>query len=190
MIFNNLLMMKALVSLILLLLLQKQANTQADGSTMATIQFPYIDQPVSIYRDSLICTDAGSTGKSYAEKSDCFSYRHTDSLQQYPYGPVAFSGVFFFPDKQTGIILSIMHHKVSLWGKDSVNVKKDFRLLAAYLDTAIGKRSLSDRPLDEREKEYRWVYETYQLTLQLTTVEKKRGRKLSGILSLYIEKKK
>jgi hypothetical protein len=178
--------MKLLICSILLMLYSCAAQAQS----VQSVPYPFLNQPISLFRDSLICVVNMDLGKTYDEKPDCLSFRHTDSLAIYRYGSVAFYGVILSVDTPKGVINYIMHFKSSLWGVDSVNVKKDFRILTAFFDSTMGKRTPVKRPLQEREKELIWRSPSHQISLQLITFERKKGRKVAAILNLSIEQLK
>jgi len=178
--------MKLLICSILLML----CSCAAQAQSVQSVPYPFLNQPVSLFRDSLICVVNMDLGKTYNEKPDCLSFRHTDSLAIYRYGSVAFYGVILSVDAPNGFINNITHFKASLWGVDSVNVKKDFKTLTSFFDSTMGKRTPVKRPLEEREKELIWRSPSHQISLQLITFERKKGRKVAAILNLSIEQLK
>jgi len=178
--------MKVLICSALLILYSYAAQAQSVQSG----PYPFLNQPISLFRDSLICVVNKDLGKTYDEKPDCLSFRHTDSLAVYRYGTVTFYGVILSVDSPQGLVNYIMHFKSSLWGVDSVDAKKDFRTLTGFFDASMGKRIPVKRPLQEREKELVWRTPSNQITLQLMTFERKKGRKVAAILTLSIEQLK
>ena len=178
--------MKSLICSALLILYSCAAQAQS----VQAVPYPFLNQPISLFRDSLICVMNMDLGKTYDEKPDCLSFRHTDSLAIYRYGSVAFHGVILSVDTPNGLISNIVHFKASLWGVDSVNVKKDFRTLTAFFDSNMGKRIPVKRPLQEREKVLVWRTPSNQIALQLITFERKKGRKVAAIFNLVVEQLK
>lgn len=178
--------MKSLICSALMILYSCTVQAQSVQSG----PYPFLNHPVSLFRDSLICVMNMDLGKTYDEKPDCLSFRHTDSLAVYRYGSVAFYGVILSVDSPQGLITYITHFKSSLWGVDSVDVKKDFKTLTAFFDATMGKRTPVKRPLQEREKEIVWRSPSNQITLQLITFERKKGRKVAAILNLTVEQLK
>lgn len=152
--------------------------------------YRFLNQPPSLFRDSLICVMNMDLGKTYDEKPDCLAFSHTDSLALYQFGQVNFRGVILSVDPESRLIESIMLSKASLWGVDSVNAKKDFRILTAFFDSVMGKRTPVKRPLMEREKEIIWRSPSHQVALQLITFERKKGRKLEALLNLSVQQLK
>lgn len=178
--------MKSLICSALLILYSCAAQAQS----LQSGPYSFLNQPISLFRDSLICVMNMDLGKTYDEKPDCLSFRHTDSLAIYRYGSVTFYGVILSVDTPKGLVNYIMHFKSSLRGVDSVDVKKDFRTLTSFFDATMGKRIPVKRPLEEREKELVWRTPSHQIALQLITFERKKGRKVAAILTLSIEQLK
>lgn len=178
--------MKSLICSALLILYSCAAQAQSVQSG----PYPFLNKSISLFRDSLICVMNMDLGKTYDEKPDCLSFRHTDSLAIYRYGAVTFYGVILSVDTPKGLVNYIMHFKSSLRGVDSVDVKKDFRILTSFFDATMGKRIPVKRPLEEREKELVWRTPSNQIALQLITFERKKGRKVAAILTLSVEQLK
>ena len=149
--------MKSLICSALLILYSCAAQAQS----VQAVPYPFLNQPISLFRDSLICVMNMDLGKTYDEKPDCLSFRHTDSLAIYRYGSVAFHGVILSVDTPNGLISNIVHFRIPV-----------------------------KRPLQEREKVLVWRTPSNQIALQLITFERKKGRKVAAIFNLVVEQLK
>lgn len=92
-----------------------QAQSKATAGRFST-EFPFIDQPVVLFKDSLICKDASHLDLRYDEYPACRSFLVSPSSTIYRYGTVDFNSVFIFPDS-AGIVNSFSHFKSFMMGE-------------------------------------------------------------------------